>query len=132
MTASWGGLGVMWGKNIALTTIRPQRYTKKFIDNSNKFSLCFFDNSYKDTLSYLGTVSGKSENKIEKSNLTLSSYNDTPIFEESKLILICETLYKQQLNSNCFIDSSLDTKWYKDKDYHMLYISEIKNVLISQ
>ena len=44
MTASWGGLGFMWGKNVSFTVIRPQRYTKEFIDNSNYFSLCFFNN----------------------------------------------------------------------------------------
>ena len=39
MTASWGGFGVMWGKDVALSVIRPQRYTKEFIDNSDTFSL---------------------------------------------------------------------------------------------
>ena len=29
MTASWGGVGIMWGKNIATAYIRPQRYTKE-------------------------------------------------------------------------------------------------------
>ena len=29
MTASWGGFGVMWGKNVAVTVLRPQRYTKE-------------------------------------------------------------------------------------------------------
>ena len=28
MTASWGGLGEMWGKPVAVTVIRPKRYTK--------------------------------------------------------------------------------------------------------
>lgn len=32
MTASWGGLGVMWGKNVAYIVLRPQRYTKEFVD----------------------------------------------------------------------------------------------------
>ncbi len=41
MTASWGGLGVMWGKDVAFVVIRPQRYTKEFIDNTDKFSLTF-------------------------------------------------------------------------------------------
>ncbi|MDD7678444.1 MAG: flavin reductase family protein, partial [Anaerovibrio sp.] len=31
MTASWGGMGVMWGKPVAFLVIRPQRYTKEFI-----------------------------------------------------------------------------------------------------
>lgn len=41
MTASWGGLGVLWNKNIAFIVLRPQRYTKEFIDSSNEFSLSF-------------------------------------------------------------------------------------------
>ena len=28
MTASWGGMGVMWGKNAAFIVIRQSRYTK--------------------------------------------------------------------------------------------------------
>ncbi len=39
MTASWGGVGIMWGKNIATAYIRPQRYTKKFI---NRYVHAFF------------------------------------------------------------------------------------------
>ena len=30
MTASWGGLGHLWGKDVAFAFIRPQRYTKQF------------------------------------------------------------------------------------------------------
>ena len=31
MTASWGGVGIMWGMNVATAYIRPQRYTKEFV-----------------------------------------------------------------------------------------------------
>ncbi len=41
MTASWGGLGVMWGKNVAFIVIRPTRYTKEFIDREETLSLSF-------------------------------------------------------------------------------------------
>lgn len=47
MTASWGGLGFMWGKPVAFVVIRPQRYTIDFINSSNECSLCFFDEKYK-------------------------------------------------------------------------------------
>lgn len=129
MTASWGGLGFMWGKNVAFTVIRPQRYTKEFIDNSDNFSICFFDENYKKTLSYLGSVSGRNENKIEKSNLTVTNFNNVPIFEESNLIFICKKLYRQDLKYTSFIEKDIDNIWYKNKDYHSLYISEIINVL---
>ena len=68
MTAAWGGFGVMWNKNVVYIAIRPQRYTKEFVDNSDYFSLTFFDKEYKDKLMYLGTVSGRDEDKI--SNIT--------------------------------------------------------------
>ena len=32
MTASWGGLGVIWGKPSATAYIRQSRYTKEFVD----------------------------------------------------------------------------------------------------
>ena len=36
MTASWGGVGVLWNKNVATVYIRPQRYTKEFVDGNEK------------------------------------------------------------------------------------------------
>ena len=44
MTVSWGGLGIMWGKPVAFVFIRPQRYTKEFIDAQESFSLSFYNN----------------------------------------------------------------------------------------
>lgn len=35
MTASWGGMGVMWGKPVAFVFIRPSRYTKEFVDKAD-------------------------------------------------------------------------------------------------
>lgn len=132
MTASWGGLGFMWGKNVSFTVIRPQRYTKEFIDNSNYFSLCFFNNDYKKTLSYLGSVSGRHEDKIEKSKLNIINYNDIPFFSEAKLVLLCKKIYSQEFEEKNFTDKNLNNLWYKDKDYHTLYISEITNIFVKK
>ena len=44
MTASWGGFGVLWKKNICFCVIRPQRHTFKFIEENQTFSLNFFEN----------------------------------------------------------------------------------------
>ncbi|HHD2752913.1 TPA: flavin reductase [Clostridium perfringens] len=130
MTASWGGLGVMWGKDVAYIVVRPQRYTKEFIDNSDTFSLTFFDDEYKKTLGYLGKVSGRDEDKISNSNLTLNTCENTPYFEEGKVVLVCKKLYGQYIDPKCFLEDGIDERWYPEKDYHMLYIAEIKNVLV--
>jgi len=51
MTASWGGMGILWNKKVAFIFIRPQRYTKEFVDATSHLSLTFFDESYRKQLS---------------------------------------------------------------------------------
>lgn len=130
MTASWGGFGVMWNKNVTHIVLRPQRYTKEFVDASDTFSLTFFNEKYKKDLSYLGAVSGRDEKKLDKTSLTVEFIDGTPAFKEAKLTIICRKLYSQEMNPKCFIDSTLDIKNYKNKDYHTLYFSEIEKIII--
>lgn len=59
MTASWGGVGIMWGKNVATAYIRPQRYTKEFVDNSEYFTLSFLPEEKREALNVCGRVSGR-------------------------------------------------------------------------
>ena len=51
MTASWGHLGSIWGHGGGLPTavayVRPQRYTKEFMDREELFTLSFFSEEYK-------------------------------------------------------------------------------------
>jgi flavin reductase (DIM6/NTAB) family NADH-FMN oxidoreductase RutF len=129
MTASWGGFGVMWSKNVAFIVIRPQRYTKQFVDNSDRFSLCFFDSTYRKQLNYIGSVSGRNENKIEKAQLSVLYMDNTPYYEEAKTVIFCRKLYAQEFRPECFIAGELNDKWYPDSDHHTLYISEVAKIL---
>ncbi len=130
MTASWGGLGVIWNKNVAYIFIRPQRYTKEFVDSSDTLSLCVLDQSRKDDLTYLGRVSGRDEDKIKKCALTTVFDNKTPYFEESKLVFICKKLFAQQLTPDSFIQKELIEKNYPLKDFHTMYVVEIEKILV--
>lgn len=132
MTASWGGFGVMWGKNVVYIVLRPQRYTKEFVDNSNTFSISFLGSEYKKLLGYFGSISGRDEDKIEKSKLTVNHLEDTPYFEEGNIVLKCKKLYAQEFKPECFIQTDLDEKWYPEKDYHTMYVAEIEKTLIKE
>ena len=132
MTASWGGMGVMWGKNVAFVVIRPQRYTKEFVDQSTGFSLTFYPDGQRKMLNYMGTVSGRDEDKIAASGLTLAIDGEIPYFTEAKLAIFCKKLYAQKYDPSCFIENSLDKKWYPDADYHTLYIAEIQKILVKK
>ena len=130
MTAAWGGLGVMWGKPVAITVIRPQRYTKEFVDAQDTMSLTFYKADMKNALAYLGKVSGRDEDKIGKANLTVKYENDTPYFEEADIVLIVRKLYEDGIKPEGFLDQQIDSKWYPDKDYHTMYICEIEKVMV--
>ncbi len=130
MTASWGGIGVMWGKNVAYIVVRESRYTKEMIDGSDTFSLSFLKHDeYKSALKYLGVVSGRDEDKIAGARLHIDYSQTTPYIDEAETVLICKKLCAQPITPEHFTDESIDKLWYKDKDYHTLYIGEITEIL---
>lgn len=129
MTASWGGVGILWNKPVATIYVRPQRYTKEFIDNEEYFSLCVLPEEYRQILNYCGTKSGRDEDKIAETKLTIVESEKAPIFKESRLVLICKKLYAQDLTEQSFIDKSLVEKNYQAKDFHTMYIAEIEKIL---
>lgn len=129
MTASWGGFGVMWNKEVAFVVIRPQRYTKEFIDSAESFSLTFFDTSRKKVLSYLGATSGRDEDKIKESGLTVDFENEIPYFKEAEEAILVKKLFVQKITEDSFLDQSIIDRWYPEKDFHYLYIVEITKIL---
>jgi len=131
MTAGWGGLGVMWGKNVAFVVIRNSRYTKELIDGSDTFSISFFDhNKYSKMLNYMGTVSGSGQDKIKGADVTVDYYENVPYILEASTVVICKKMCCQPIKPASFTMDWIDEKWYKDKDYHDLYIGEVVDILM--
>lgn len=129
MTVSWGGVGIMWGKPVAYTFIRPQRYTFEFTENNDFFSMCFFDEAQRDALKLCGSKSGRDCDKVKETGLTPAFTEDgVPYFEQARLVLVCKKMYSQFLNEESITDNQSVDKWYNG-DYHKMYISEIVSVL---
>lgn len=128
MTASWGGLGVLWNKSVATIYIRPQRYTKEFVDDSEYFTLSFFDESYRKMLSVMGSKSGRDIDKENYEGLHGSIKDGAVYFEEAKLTLKCRKIYQDTLKPECFLDDSIEGH-YPIQDYHDVYIGEILEVI---
>lgn len=128
MTVSWGGVGVLWGKNVVFVFIRDSRYTKEFIDNGDFFSVSFLDKNYKDALSYCGSHSGRNEDKIANAGLSWDYKHSIPFIDEGNLVLLCEKLSATKITDDSFISPDIK-KWYADGDMHTMYIGEIIEVL---
>ncbi len=125
MTASWGGVGELWNKNVTFTFIRPTRYTYEFVEKSEFYTLSFFDDEYREKLAYLGKVSGRDEDKIEKMGLTLVSDGNITYFDEAKYVLVCRKLYKDDIEMENFTDMPFGEKIYAEGNLHSMYIGEI-------
>lgn len=124
MTASWGGIGVLWGKNVATVYIRPERFTKEFVDQNGLFTLSFFDETYRKALQFCGSNSGRDCDKTKETGLTPWFTDNTTAFQEAKLVLICRKLYSQKLTPECTIDPEIK-KWYQKEGWHTMYVAEI-------
>ena len=128
MTASWGGLGILWNKPVAFTFIRPQRYTYEFSEAGEYATLSFFDASMRQALTFCGRQSGRNVDKINACGLTPVTDKKGTYFEEARLVLRVRKLYADDLKECCFIDKA-QLAHYEKKDFHRVYISEIEEVL---
>ena len=79
MTASWGGVGELWGKYVSTIYVRPQRYTLEFVEREDYYSLCFFGPEYRQALNFCGTKSGRDFDKDKETGLTPASTTWPPI-----------------------------------------------------
>lgn len=128
MTISWGGVGVLWGKNVAFVFIRDSRYTKEFVDSNDFFSISFLNDQYKEALNYCGSRSGRNEDKLKNAGLTWNYKLSIPFIDEGNLILLCQKLSATKINEDSFLAPDIK-KWYADGDMHTMYVAEILEVL---
>lgn len=131
MTASWGHLGHLWNKHTSVCYVRPQRYTKEFVDREELYTLCFFP-GYKKELSYLGSHSGRDGDKVAAVGLTPVFGEGYTYFAEANLVLVCRKLYRAPLTEDGFVDKEVLEKNYPQRDLHDLYVGEIVKVLVSE
>lgn len=130
MTASWGGVGMLWNKPVAFIFIRPQRFTFEFAERSPVFTCCFFDQGFRQMLQFCGSHSGRDTDKVRETGLTpLETENGGVFFAESRLVFECSKLYYQDIQPEGFVNPAI-IKNYPLNDYHRMYIGEITNCLV--
>lgn len=125
MTASWGGLGVLWGEPSATIYVRPQRYTKEFIDREEYFTLSFFGPEYKAQLALCGSRSGRELDKMKECGFTVvCGEGEAPYVAQARLVLVCRKRYAQNMDPAA-MPEDVKEKWYPHRDYHTMYIGQI-------
>ena len=87
----------------------------------------FFDDCYSDLLNYFGTVSGRDEDKIKKSGLSIFSQDNGLFYKESKITILCRKMYYQDLDKKV-IEDSIISKYYEKESPHRVYYGEVVSV----
>ena len=128
MTASWGGVGVLWNTNVTFSFVRPSRYTYTFMEQEKYYTLSFFGADCRRALQFCGSKSGRDVDKVAETGLTPVFDAPAPYFAEAELVLVCRKLYTQDLDTDRLLDPALMAN-YKDGDVHRMYVGEITKVL---
>lgn len=136
MTISWGEMGSLWGHSTGMPVVtiylRPQRFSKELLDKNEYFTLCFFGGEKMKELAYLGSHSGRDEDKIKKVGFTVTSDENSSYINEASMVFVCRKLYRQTMKEECFIDKNVVDDCYPKRDFHDMYIAKIERVLIKE
>lgn len=131
MTVSWGGVGELWGREVAFVFVRPQRYTYEFMEDSETFTLSFFGGAYKQALGVCGSQSGRDIDKCKETGLEPLSVDGGVTYQQAKTVFVCKKIAFQDLDPQGFLDASImDT--YALRDYHRMYVGVIEKVLVAE
>ena len=129
MTIAWGALGELWGKPVVTVYVSTDRYTYKFLEDNEYFTVTAFPEQFRDKLQYLGSVSGRDEDKVKGSDLTPEFTKlGNPIYKEANLAIECKKIYAEQFKKELM--PLEQRQWYDEKKQgvHVMYIGEIVNV----
>jgi hypothetical protein len=129
MTASWGGVGVLWGRPVAFIFIRPHTY--EFTEAADNITLSFYGEEKRDALRIAGSKSGRDTDKIAECGLTPVTDGEYVSFDEADTVLCVKKLYRDDLHKDCFTDQS-PLSSYTAGDFHRMYICEIEKALVRE
>ncbi|MDR1419601.1 MAG: flavin reductase family protein [Treponema sp.] len=139
MTASWGGFGVLWGRDIAVMFIRQSRCTLEFAEGADLFTLSFFGGGHRKALAFCGEKSGRDYDKAAETGLTPIVFGKEDAggkaagavgFAQASEIIVCRKLYTHDFAPGGFLDPSIDSGCYPQKDYHRMFIGEALTMMV--
>lgn len=129
MVSTFVGFGTLWHKKVVFIFVRNGRYTKELLDSAEFFSLSFCEDTYKSSLKYIKSLSGRVEDKIANSGLHINRHIDIPFIDEGTFVVLCAKMASFPVDDTAFINSYEKKKYYPDGDYHCIYVGEILELL---
>lgn len=128
MTIGWGSLGTLWSKPVATVYVKPIRYTHRFLEANDYFTVSFFGEQHRDALRILGTLSGSDCDKVTKSGLTPQFLPHGVSFCEAEVTIVCKKIYRQDMDLNAIPQDALQ-RYYQSEAPHTMFIGEVVDII---
>lgn len=137
MTASGGGLGMLFKKPTTWCLLRADRYTLELIQKEQTYTLSYFPNEYKEQILFLGSKSGRDSEKMKEVELThIQTPSGNISFAEARLIIECKLTQITTPNPDDFhSQEAIDyiNEAYKEaSDYRKYVFGEITHVWVKK
>ncbi|MDR2292059.1 MAG: flavin reductase [Prevotellaceae bacterium] len=137
MTASWGGLGILFNKPATWCMLRANRYTLEIIKNEHTYTLSYFPDEYKEQVLFLGSKSGRNTNKMQETTLTpVQTPSGNMTYKEARLVFECKLTEITTVSPDDFLnqeDKDFILGGFEEaKEYHKLVFGEITGVWIKK
>ena len=128
MTISWGGLGTLWSKPVATVYVKPIRYTHRFMEQNEYFTVSFFPEECRPALALLGSRSGRDGDKVAAAGLHPVYLDGAVTFREATRTLLCRKLYRQDMDVSAMPAEVVRTYYTKEAP-HTVFIGEVVDIL---
>ena len=127
MTASGGGLVLLFRKPSTMLLFPQHRYTLQLIEKEQKYTLSYFSDEYKNQVMFLGSKSGRDSSKMQEVELTgMETPSGNMSFEEARLIMECKLsqIVVPHFPDDFYLQEDIDylTEPYKDAGEHRRYV----------
>lgn len=132
MTVGWGTVGILWDKKICTVFIHESRYTKELLDKEDTCSINFLDMDIKgnrNALKFLGSASGRTEDKLKEIGFETNTDGDTPYLDSSNFVILCKKLANYPIDPNGIFDNDISKKAKEKDQVHIMYVFEITKVM---
>jgi flavin reductase (DIM6/NTAB) family NADH-FMN oxidoreductase RutF len=137
MVAGWGGWGIYFGEPTTWCMLRANRYTLEYIRRDSVYSLCFFDEQYREKFMIFGTSSGRNGSKMKEHKLTpLQMPNGSIAYEEAKIVIECKLSQVTTVSPSDFAEADMkkfiDDAYIEAGEYHKLVFGKITGIWIKK
>jgi flavin reductase (DIM6/NTAB) family NADH-FMN oxidoreductase RutF len=137
MTASGGGLGMLFKKPTTWCILQANRYTLEMIQKEQTYTMSYFPNEYKEQILFLGSKSGRDSEKMKEVELTsVQTPSGDMSFKEARLIIECKLTALTTASPNDFYTQEAKdfiNEAYKEANvYRKLLFGEITNVWVKK